>query len=190
MVVLDILPGVEVWVEVGGQPLQEYEDQGDNPDQGDSATRFIPAESEQHFKIGILAANTHGWKGEGLSVLVDIDGRSSKGFLLFKDRVNKKPKRLIGGGLNLAEGKMVKYKFSNLDIDTGDVFHRDTSGGGLADRLQSTTAPTPREKARGSRTSDPSEFDFATSRISWREATSPESHGNCPKVLVWSPRKL
>lgn len=126
MVALDILPGVEVWVEVSGQPLQEYEDQGDHPDQENSVTRFIAAESDQYFGIGIQAKDTQGWEGEGLSVQVDIDGSRSKGFLVLKKQLKGKPKRMVNLGLNLPDGKMANYKFSALNLDTGMCFHRAT----------------------------------------------------------------
>ena len=113
MVVLDILPSIEVWIEVNNEPLEEYEDQDGSPDKKKCVTRYIAAQSGQSFGIGVEAKNTQGWKAEGLDVEIKIDGVLADAYVWAK---KAEYGYTMSDSMALSNGKCANFKFSALDI--------------------------------------------------------------------------
>lgn len=113
MVVLDNLPGLKVWVEVDKEPLKEYEDQDGSPDKKKCVTRFIAAKSNQNFRICVEATNTKRWKGEGIRVVVRIDGTVTDSWMWETCDMRG---RGISDSMWIGDGKRARYKFSALDV--------------------------------------------------------------------------
>lgn len=75
MAINEALPGAEVTITVAGQPLQEYTE-ADVDEEPKTVTRYVEATSGHVFEVAIkLVANTI-FKGECLSFIVRVDGKT------------------------------------------------------------------------------------------------------------------
>lgn len=74
MAVSEALPGVEVTVNVAGQPLREYIEVG-VPDEPGTTTRYIEATSNQAFEIHAKLPEDTAFRGDCLRVDYRVDDK-------------------------------------------------------------------------------------------------------------------
>lgn len=114
MAVIKSLLGVVVTVRAEKRNLREYTDSG-TPDAGDTATRYIQAQSDSYFEIQIYVGAGTRFQGDSISFLVHVDGNETE--FPFVMRTSGSTTIHCVGAL-LPGNRLRRYKFENLQLGT------------------------------------------------------------------------
>lgn len=98
MAIANTLPGVEVTVNVDGQPLREYVDRTEDPVDG-IAVSYIEAMSGKNFTVTVAVSDDAVLDGDSVSVDIPTDGWRADGFVVFKPSVGEWPNAWTSSGI-------------------------------------------------------------------------------------------
>ncbi|KAK4496756.1 hypothetical protein PRZ48_012739 [Zasmidium cellare] len=113
MAILKSLPGVEVTVEVDGEPLDEYEDKT-STDDFDTVTRYIEAPNDRDFEI-IIVTSAGATRGAGLEYQIIVDGNVSEELVTTHDQCfNRDPHTWVSVGWPISSSSYRTYKFNRF----------------------------------------------------------------------------
>jgi hypothetical protein len=124
MAMLDAVPGVKVQVFVNGEPLQEYDCDGDSGEENNDevVTKFIVAESGKNFEV------RYSWdevfrssfsKGQGIAMRVDIDGKRVFGCVHVPQHLDDFTERICSGSEYCVDGQDYEQKFRFSELSVG-----------------------------------------------------------------------
>lgn len=115
MAVLDELPGVEVSIEVDGEPLKEYED-ADREQAAETVVRYVEATSEAAFKIKFAVKNeAKTFLGDRLAFRVYIDGNFADAPRLKRPGSYGAHKTKYSLGFRKSDNESWSYEFNRLE---------------------------------------------------------------------------
>lgn len=118
MAVIDVLPGVNVCIEIDEQALKEYEDT-DEEDPSETVTRYVEAQSKKVFKIKCaVERDAKCFQGTDLAFYVTADGTYAAGALIPKSECQGAPYVRYIEGLRRSEHTVQPFVFSELEICT------------------------------------------------------------------------
>ena len=114
-----ILQNVEVTVEVGGQSLEEYNDDDDVEQGQHAASKFIEAVSNAKFAIGAKVCNNFKFITDGLEFHIYLEGQRAAGMLLGEKKATRREG--ITCGQTILEDKDWKLRpFQFVDAKIGE----------------------------------------------------------------------
>lgn len=115
MAVTDALPGVEVTVEVDGQPLKEFTDQG-LEEEPRTITRYVEAVSGKRFILKVEVKNHAKFHGNSYRASVEVDGHSVDRRVIHKPKKSGTPIVKTINGFQVSGTEVKEFMFSGLDL--------------------------------------------------------------------------
>ncbi|GAB7364864.1 hypothetical protein MBLNU230_g5656t1 [Neophaeotheca triangularis] len=115
MAVTDALPGVEVTVEVDGQPLKEFTDQ-ELEEEPRTITRYVEAVSGKRFILKVEVNKHAKFHGNNYRVSVEVDGHSAQQRLINKPKKSGTPIMASIEGFLVSGTEVKEFMFSGLDL--------------------------------------------------------------------------
>lgn len=115
MAVIDVLPGVEVTVDVDGNPLKEYEDR-DEEEPEKTITRYVEAQSGKKFSIRVKCSKECKFKGDSITFRFYADGTNADAIVLEKTSPD-----YVCQGFE-SHGRTSKFRFSTLETGKLEIF--------------------------------------------------------------------
>lgn len=117
MAVIEALPGVEVTIEVDGQPLHEYIDaDSDEAEDSRTVTRYVEAQNDQVFRIACTVTPRFEFAGDLVGFPSRVDGQEFHSKVIEKRHVLESSKTVYRQGHKPTPELLKKFIFNAVEL--------------------------------------------------------------------------
>lgn len=119
MAVIEALPGVEVTIEVDGQPLREYSDaDSDEAENPRTVIRYVEDQNDQVFRIACTVTPRFKFEGDLVCFPSRVDGQEFHSKVIKERHVLESSKTVYREGYRPTQESLKRFTFNAIELST------------------------------------------------------------------------